>query len=62
MKWVEEKASRKGPYSMDSMGSKLIYKEVSELSVSDKQMIEIAKALSLIETYYMDEPAVVLRR
>jgi ribose transport system ATP-binding protein len=44
---------------LDSIGSKIdTYKQVSELSVSDKQMVEIAKALSFdSKLIIMDEPS-----
>ena len=59
-----EMGGRQGVYSkarilLDSIGCKIdVYKEVSELSVSDKQMIEIAKALSFdSKLIIMDEPS-----
>ena len=44
---------------LDSIGSKVnTYRQVSELSVSDKQMVEIAKALSFdSKLIIMDEPS-----
>jgi ribose transport system ATP-binding protein len=44
---------------LDSIGSKVdTYKQVSEISVSDKQMVEIAKALSFdSKLIIMDEPS-----
>ena len=44
---------------LDSIGSKVnTYRQVSELSVSDKQMVEIAKALSYdSKLIIMDEPS-----
>lgn len=59
-----EMGGRKGVHSkarilLDSIGCKIdTKKEVSELSVSDKQMIEIAKALSFdSKLIIMDEPS-----
>jgi ribose transport system ATP-binding protein len=59
-----EMGGRKGVHSkarilLDSIGCKIdTQKEVSELSVSDKQMIEIAKALSFdSKLIIMDEPS-----
>jgi ribose transport system ATP-binding protein len=59
-----EMGGRKGIHSkarllLDSMGCKIdTNKEVSELSVSDKQMVEIAKALSFdSKLIIMDEPS-----
>ncbi len=50
---------RKAKYLLDSIGCKIdTYKLVSELSVSEKQMIEISKALSFdSKLIIMDEPS-----
>ena len=59
-----ESGGRKGVHAkarvlLDSIGSKVnTHKQVSELSVSDKQMVEIAKALSFdSKLIIMDEPS-----
>ena len=59
-----ESGGRRGVHAkarvlLDSIGSKVsTYRQVSELSVSDKQMVEIAKALSFdSKLIIMDEPS-----
>jgi len=59
-----ESGGRRGVHAkarvlLDSIGSKVsTYRQVSELSVSDKQMVEIAKALSYdSKLIIMDEPS-----
>lgn len=57
--WVDKKSlNRKAKEILDSLGIELSpHRKVSELSVAEQQMVEIAKALSLeASIIFMDEP------